>query len=146
MDQQYEPPPGSAPPLPPTWPQAAPGWSDQPPATPGVWVWFVVYSIVMAVIYLGVMVMGIVFLVIDPPVLELEPFEVKIMGSIYGGLGFILLIPFAIAPFLPKRKWVWIYDLVLICLGMTSCCTLPACVALLVYWIRPEAKAFFGWT
>ena len=57
----------------------------------------------------------------------------------------MLLVVFAVAPFLPRRKWVWIYDLVVICLGMTSCCTLPVCIALLIFWIRPETRQFFGW-
>ena len=51
---------------------------------------------------------------------------------------------FGAAPFLPRRPWVWIYDLVLICLGLTSVCCLPATIPLLVYWLKPEAKSWFG--
>jgi hypothetical protein len=29
---------------------------------------------------------------------------------------------------------------------MTSVCCIPACVPLLIYWIKPETKAYFGRT
>jgi hypothetical protein len=35
------------------------------------------------------------------------------------------------------------YDLVLICIGMTSCCILPAAIPLLIFWLKPEAKNWF---
>jgi hypothetical protein len=28
-------------------------------------------------------------------------------------------------------------------LGMTSACTLPICIPLLIFWLKPETKAFF---
>ena len=116
------------------------------PLAPGVWPWFIVYCVVMAVMYLVVAGVGSAFFVFDPGELEMEPFEAMALGVIYSGLGLSLFVIFAVAPFLPRRKWVWIYDLVVICLGMTSCCTLPACVALLIFWIRPETRNFFGWS
>lgn len=58
--------------------------------------------------------------------------------------------PFALAhalPFvLPRKSWVWVYNLVLICGGMTSCCCLPASIPLLVYWIKPDVKLWFNRT
>ena len=116
------------------------------PLAPGVWPWFIVYCVVMALMYLCVAGIGSVFFFVDPGELEMEPFEAVAAGVIYSGLGVSLLAVFAVAPFLPRRKWVWIYDLVVICVGMTSCCTLPACVALLIFWIRPETRQFFGWS
>jgi hypothetical protein len=29
---------------------------------------------------------------------------------------------------------------------MTSACFLPACIPLLIYWIKPDVKAYFGRT
>jgi len=48
--------------------------------------------------------------------------------------------------FLRPKPWVWIYDLVIICMGMTSACFLPAAIPLLIYWLKPEVKAHFGRT
>jgi hypothetical protein len=39
---------------------------------------------------------------------------------------------------------VWVYDIVLICLGMTSVCCMPVTIPLLIFWIKPDAKAWFG--
>ncbi|MGB7159266.1 MAG: hypothetical protein WBD40_14450 [Tepidisphaeraceae bacterium] len=59
-------------------------------------------------------------------------------------MGVPLAAVFGVAPFLPRRPWVWIYDLVLICLGLTSICCMPATIPLLIFWLKPEAKAWFG--
>ena len=71
--------------------------------------------------------------------------ETRLMGA-------VMFVPFAIPTlaflasfFLPRRPWVWVYYLVLICLGMTGC-LLPACIALLLYWLKPEVKVYFGRT
>jgi hypothetical protein len=29
-------------------------------------------------------------------------------------------------------------------IGMTSCCFLPFLIPLLIYWLKPETKAYFG--
>ena len=67
-----------------------------------------------------------------------------VQGIVFVFIGPLLFIPFAIAPFLGRKSWVWVYDLVLICLGMTSCACLPATIPLLIFWLKPETKAWFG--
>jgi hypothetical protein len=119
-------------------------WSA-PPEPPAVWPWFIAYCIVMAIMYLLVAACGAVVLAVDPRELDMEPLEARILGSVYLGLGVLLLVPFAAAPLLPKRRWVWVYDIVLIALGMTSLCCLPATIPLLICWIKPETRVFFGW-
>jgi hypothetical protein len=117
-----------------------------PSGRPKVWEWFVVYCIAMAILYLVCAALGVAMIVVDPAALDADPAEAPFMdieGAVLLGMGVVLLVPFAAAPFLPRRKWVWIYDLVLICLGLTSCCTVPACIPLLLYWLKPEAKAWF---
>ncbi|HEX8695646.1 MAG TPA: hypothetical protein VF746_24745 [Longimicrobium sp.] len=115
-----------------------------PTRRPAVWSWFVAYCAVMVLIYLLVAAAGVFFLVADPAMLDTEPAEAKAMGLIMIALGLVFAAPFAAAPFLPRRPWVWVYGIVLIALGMTSVCTLPAAIPLLVYWINAETKAWFG--
>ena len=67
-----------------------------------------------------------------------------IYGLICLVCGVGLLVVHAVAPFLPLRSWVWIVHLVLICGGMTSACCLPMSVALLIFWIKPETRVYFG--
>jgi hypothetical protein len=59
-------------------------------------------------------------------------------------LGAALAVVFAVALFLPRRRWNWIVGIVIIALGMTSCCFAPFLIPLIVYWVKPETKAYFG--
>ena len=114
-------------------------------ATPAVYKWFVVYCILMALAYLTLAVMGIVFGFIEPD-REMSAAEAKLMGVVFVILGLALCFPYAVAPFLPRKSWVWVFGLVLICIGLTSLCCLPVCIPLLIHWLKPEMKAFYGRT
>ena len=111
--------------------------------TPSVYNWFVVYCIFMALLYLALAAMGVVFLVAEPDP-EMSDVEAKIMGSVFIVLGLVFFVPYAIAPLLPRQSWVWVFGLVLICIGLTSACCLPACLPLLIFWLKPEMKHFYG--
>ncbi len=67
-----------------------------------------------------------------------------IKGLVYGGISLAIWIPYVIAPYLRPQPWVWVYGMVMICLGTTSCCLIPACVPLLIFWIKQETKDYFG--
>lgn len=112
---------------------------------PPVWKWYVVYCVFLAILYLLFAVAGFVIFF----AVEATPSDVlvkNIVSIAWAVIGTALFIPFAMAPFLPPKPWVWIYGIVLIAVGMTSVCTLPASIALLIFWIKPETKKFFGRT
>ena len=113
--------------------------------TPAVYKWFVVYCILMALLYMTMAVMGVVFLFTEPD-RDMSAEEGKIMGLVMLILGLVFFVPYALAPFLPRQRWVWVLGLVLICLGLTSACCLPACIPLLIFWLKPEMKEFYGRT
>ena len=104
--------------------------------------WFQVYCGFLTLLYLLVCALGLAFL--------LGSFgganggEDKFLGGIFLVLGIPLTMLFAGAFILPQQPWAWIYGIVLICIGFTSLCTLPFCIALLIYWLKPEAKHYFG--
>jgi hypothetical protein len=98
----------------------------------------------MALLYLLCAVGGAALLLMDPGTLGMEPMEAKIQGVAFLVVGALLILPFAAGPLLPRRPWAWIYGLVLICIGLTSCCCLPASIPLLLAWLKPETKAFYG--
>jgi hypothetical protein len=107
---------------------------------PTVLVWFKVYCGILAALYL---LLILIYLLIDSNSLEMEALEAQILGWIFIGISIPLFIV-SILPFLLKPKpWVWIYDLVIICIGMTSGCFLPICIPLLIFWIKPETQAYF---
>ena len=120
-------------------PDNLPG-NTQPPVV----FWFKVYAGIMTAIYAVCMLAGPILIWIGTQAKEEEREEFFLEGTWL----FIVGLPLAIAnalPFsLPRRRWVWIYDLVLICLGLTSCCFLPATVPLLIYWINPKTKTWFN--
>ena len=113
-------------------------------ARPAAVKWFLVYCGVLSAMYLGLLACGIVVLVLGPAQLDMTPSAAALTGGILTGVGAAFLAVSA-APFLlPPRPWVWIYDLVVICVGMTSACFLAASIPLLIFWIKPDVKAYFG--
>jgi cell division protein FtsW (lipid II flippase) len=125
------------------------GYYQQPPSynvRPGVLTWFTVYCVLMALIYALVAVGGAIILS-SPELFEegpRDPEELKIRAIAMLVVGIALMPVFAIALALPRRPWVWIYDLVLICVGFLSCCFWPISIPLLIFWIKPDARAWFG--
>lgn len=111
--------------------------------TPSVYKWYVVYCVFMALMYGALAVMGFVFLSVGPDP-EMSEAEQRVMGVVFLLMGLVFALPYAVAPFLPRASWVWVFGLVLICIGLSSACCLPACVPLLIFWLKPEMKEFYG--
>lgn len=108
--------------------------------------WYVAYCVLMALLYLSCFILGIFFLVVTPTDRDMSEAEVQILGIVFVVMGLAMAIPFAAAPFLPRKPWAWVFGLVLICIGLTSVCCLPVTIPLLIHWIKPEAKYYFGRT
>jgi hypothetical protein len=110
---------------------------------PAVVTWFKVYAAVLCLLYVAVAAASVIFFTFEPAELDMSPAEARIMGVLFlvmgAGLFVVCLIPLLVSP----RPWVWIYDLVIICLGMTSICFWPACIPLIIFWLKPETKAYF---
>ena len=108
--------------------------------------WFQVYCWVLCVMYLAVAAFSLVFFLGDPSEMEMSRGAALVVGTgiLLIGLGLLVvsLLPLILRP----RPWLWTYDLIIICLGMTSACFLPACIPLLIFWLKPEAKSYFGKT
>ncbi len=112
----------------------------QPPKV--IW-WFKVYAGFMCGLYLITAGFSLIFFLADPAKLEIPAITERAIGALLLVLGLAFFGAFLL-PFIAKpRPWLWTYDLVLICIGMTGACILPASVPLLIYWLRPEAKAYF---
>lgn len=111
---------------------------------PGVITWFYVYCWILCIMYSVVMFASIIFFVVDPAKLEMAASDACITGAVMllgGGVFFVFgLLPLIFRP----RPWLWVYDLIVICLGLTSCCFWPICIPLIIFWIKPETKQYFG--
>lgn len=106
--------------------------------------WYRVYCALMVLLYAGVLVFGIFLARGDFSTRDYSPQELALTGIIYAVVSTVLLIGFAVALFLPPKPYNWIVGLVTICIGMTSCCFAPFLIPLIIYWLKPETKAFFG--
>jgi hypothetical protein len=133
-----------------------PQWQAPPPPMPPsafnnetgrkTYFWYKIYCGFLAFIYFLLVALGI-FMVVAGATFATKAEDaalLPIMGVIYGGLGFLFMLPFTIALFLKPKPWVWIYGLVLICIGFMGCPTIFASIFLLIFWIKPETKAYFG--
>jgi len=114
-------------------------------SAPPVYKWYVIYCVCMALLYLVAAAMGVAFFFMEPDQ-EMSEAEAKVVGVMLLLMGLAFFAAYAVAPFLPRKSWVWVFGLVLICIGLTSACCLPACVPLLIFWLKPEMKDFYGRT
>lgn len=124
-------------------PQAPPPAFEPPGQPPPVFTWYRIYCWAMAVIYLLVIGMGIVFLALDPETLEMAPAEADLTGFFYIIIGVVLAAIYLTGALVPAKKWGWIYGIIAISISMTSCACLPAAIPLLIFWLKAETKAFF---
>jgi hypothetical protein len=112
--------------------------------TPKVIWWFKIYTGFLCVLYLATAAFSFYFLLSDPADLEMSATAARVTGALLLIVGLALfdvcLLPLVLKP----RPWLWTYDLVIICLGMTSACILLASIPLLIFWIKPKVKRYFG--
>lgn len=109
--------------------------------------WYRVYCSVMLLIYIAVTAIGIGLMFLSGSANSTEDEnEMFFVGIAYLLIGPIFAIAYAAALILPRKPFTWVYGIVMIAIGLTSCCFLPAAVPLLLFWLKPETKAYFGRT
>ena len=123
------------------------GYYEPPPSQrgrPAVITWFRVYAATTLVLYLVGFLALWQFLTPAGPHEPPHVTPAGVLTEIIVGLvvlGFVSL--HAVAALVPYKPWGWTVGLVAICLGLSSCMALAA-VPLLIFWMKPEAKAAFG--
>jgi hypothetical protein len=113
------------------------------PGTPKVLPWFKAYAALFALLYFVCSAASLLFF-FNPSWFEMERSEALIMGALLLVSCLPPCVAFVLSLLLQPKPWVWIYDPVLICIGLTSPCCMPASMPLLINWLKPEAKAYFG--
>ncbi len=122
----------------------APRFTEETEHTRKVWKWFVAYCVLMAVLYLFVAVMGAAMIVLSSASPGRDSSELLAQGIGMLVVGAIFTVPYAVGPFAKGKSWGWVYGIVLIALGMTSCCLWPVTIPLIIRWVKPEMKRMFG--
>jgi len=99
----------------------------------------------MLALYLLVTVGGIFLIYFsDQTGSDSEQMENYITGLIYVVIGPVLGLLYLVGLVLPRKSFTWIYGIVMIAISFTSCCFVPATVPLLIFWLKPETKAYLG--
>lgn len=114
---------------------------------PGVISWFKLYTGFLCLLYL-LPTIAVFLSLFSATSAATDMF--KEVGPVFAVLVSLLALALFVACLLPlilkPRPWLWTYNLIIICLGMTSACMLPASIPLLIFWIKPEARKYFGRT
>jgi hypothetical protein len=106
--------------------------------------WYRIYCAFMVFLYLAVAAVGVFLLFISFDPSEADAAQLRVIGTINLAFGVLFSLLFLVALLLPAKPYTWPVGLIGIIIGITSCCTWPATIPLLIYWIKPETKAFFG--
>jgi hypothetical protein len=124
----------------------APHSTEDTEQTRKVWKWFVVYCVLMALLYLFVTLLGAGMLIISAvaPPSNQERGELLVQGIAFLILGLIFTVPYAMGPFIKGKSWGWVFGVILIAIGLTSCCLWPITIPLIIQWTKPEIKRMFG--
>ena len=117
-----------------------------PNRMPGVWPCFLAYCIFMALVYLGFAVLCGFIAVMAAADMDRDPDAAVALVMMIGVavLCVAMMFVYIVGPLLPRKKVAWVVGIVLIALGLTTCYTLPFAIPLLIFWIRPETKAYYG--
>ena len=100
-----------------------------------------IYVLLMFLLYAALVVGVVVAAVYRESVsleLEMSSNELLIMLAVYGVPSAALAIIFFVRLFWNRGLGGWIYNLILIVLGMTSCCTWPITIPLMIFWIKQK--------
>jgi hypothetical protein len=103
--------------------------------------WFRVYAGCMAALYLLIALAGVVFIALS---IGAQTNEFLITGIVYIPLGLFFGLGYLGAFFFKPSPGTWVYHLVLICIGFGGCPTIIAAIFLLIYYIKPEVKHYYG--
>lgn len=115
---------------------------------PAVKKWQIVYLIAMLFLYLAVAVGGLLLALFRAEIAASDPdvreWELGMMGTVYGVMGVLLFAVYSVGLFWRRGMGGWIYNLVLIGLGLTSCCTWPMTIPILIFWIKHKDDIVLG--
>jgi hypothetical protein len=110
---------------------------------PRVLLFVKIYAVTMTMVYL--LFSAFMFWLFQAQETELVlPPSVRAVryGMVY--LCVLLGLAFLVVLFLPKRRWAWGYGLGAIVLGMSSLVLAPFAIPMLLHWIRPATRQYFG--
>jgi hypothetical protein len=106
--------------------------------------WYRIYlAVIMGFSLIAAALGGLmIFLAQEGSMSSPEAQETLFTGVFYLIFGLIFGVVYLIGLLLPRRPWNWVVGIIFISLGLLGCCTLPS-IPLLIFWIKPETRAYF---
>ena len=109
--------------------------------------YFRIYAIVMILSLLGIFGLGL-WMMLEPLMkggsAHFSAGE-WVGGMFIAGLAGIFIVPHAIVLFAGRAKWVYTLAVVLIGMSMLwNMCCLPITIPLLIVWMKPDTKKWYG--
>jgi hypothetical protein len=126
---------------------------------PGVLLWYRWYCAFLCTLSALDVLTGVALLVVprflpDLPSEQAPPTVAVLRGMLtnFGpllaalciGVGALMGALFALTFFLPRNPWAWIYHLALIGLGLTDPCLFLPALFLMIFWLKPQTRTYFG--
>ena len=115
-------------------------------------IYFRIFAGVFVAFY-GLIVLGGAGLVVAPALLSRASapppgadIALYVTGLIYGGVGLAHVVPGTIALFAGRRPWAHTLGTVVIALAMFNLCCIPVLIPLLIVWMKPETRRWYGVT
>jgi len=109
--------------------------------------YFRVYAVVMLLMLLSSFGMGL-YVMLGPLLSGASGASAtgeSVIGLIIVGFSFLVMVPHAIVLFAGRAKWAYTLGVILIGLNMLwNTCCLPITIPLLVVWLKPETKKWYG--
>lgn len=120
----------------------APNYAEETTIRPQVVLWQIVYCAVMVLLFLATMAAGLVLLVKSELLANSasELLEFRLLGTLYAIMGAAVSVSHFLGIFWRTGKGGWTYNMVLICLGLSSCASWPATIPLLLFWLKHKDR------
>lgn len=129
---------------PPPQAQFAPKSPDLNMETPSAVTYYRIYAGVLAVIYAALVIAGIGMLVASPSMSGKDQLEFIVYGVVFVVMGVPLAIASVVSMFLPQRKWAWFMHVIMAAMGTSSCCFAPFAIFIIIKYLEPDVKRYFG--
>jgi hypothetical protein len=114
-------------------------------ATPGVILWFRIYSIAMALSAFFLIGFGVILSAASSQPGVHDQVENQGLALVVILFGVALSVLHVVAACIPKKPWGWTLGMVTIIVGMMGGgCAILFAIPLVIYWVKPETKAAFG--
>lgn len=117
--------------------------ASAPPAPPTGVNHYNVFASVLALIYMGIILLGFYIVFQNPFGDSASANKMEVNGIIMIILSVPMCIASAASLFFPAKKWAWIAHIIIAAITTSSCCMAPFGIYIIAKYLDPEVKRYF---